>query len=120
LSAGDFDGACDFGNAAEIVSKVGVHWADALVDRERHRGEELKAIGFPFGAEAHHPIVEAVGALAWGEIRDVWCATWLGASAGWRKGGRLRGSSGGASAAKALSGDECNQGEQSDGGDCPG
>ena len=85
LSARKFGCAGDFGNAAEIVAKIGVHGADALIDRERHRCEELQAVGFPFGAQAHHAIVESIGAFAWREVRDIGRATWFGAGSCRRK-----------------------------------
>ena len=64
LGARDVGDTRDFGDTPEVVAEIGVERTEALIHRHRHWREELYAVAFSFGAQAHHAIVQAVGTLS--------------------------------------------------------
>src|SRR6185437_4008228 len=115
-----------FGDAAHVVARVEILLREHLVGRDTHLGEELDAVLLAFGVEPHDPVVQPVGAFAWGERRDIRRAHWriarrravaTGRAVGGRRDSDVALCCGWA--AEALSGDERNERKQRDAGHRP-
>ena len=68
LGAGERLVARDRGDATHVVALVEVERAEHLVGGDRHRREELHAVGAAALVLAHHAVVETHGALR--RVRD--------------------------------------------------
>src|SRR5688572_27744686 len=60
-----------FRDASHRVAGAGVEWLHHLVRGNRHLGEELDAVGASALLQPHDAVVEAIGSLAWSQLRDI-------------------------------------------------